>query len=80
MFLRRPLAKRQEKDMRELQLLLYNKIAKFNEFSQKQQLLMCDALKYLSVEPGRVIIKEGQSAQNYYIILSGQVEVTQKLD
>jgi hypothetical protein len=32
---------------------------------------MCYNLEYLSIGPGRVIIKEGQVGENFYIIMSG---------
>jgi hypothetical protein len=80
MYVSRQPAERKETHMLELQKMLSNKIAAFTEFSHKERLLMCFNFEYLNVGPGRVIIKEGQPAQNYYIILSGQVEITQILD
>jgi hypothetical protein len=84
----RPLDDRKETHVLELQRLLSNKIPSFSQYKPKERLLLCYNLEYISVGPGRVIIKEGHAAQKFYIILSGkpfdnslgQVEVTQQLD
>jgi hypothetical protein len=72
---------RKEDHILELERMLSNRIpALTQKMSKKQRLIMCYSLRYLAVNSGRVVIKEGHVAAYFYIILSGQVEVTQKID
>ncbi|CAD8187788.1 unnamed protein product [Paramecium octaurelia] len=48
--------------------------------NQLQQLhyQTCRVMKYISFQPGQIIFKEGQPANNFYIILNGTVHIYQK--
>ncbi|KAJ3221699.1 hypothetical protein HK099_003222 [Clydaea vesicula] len=73
--------KRNNADMMELINLLTAKLSCFSKYTLTQRLALAFQMKYLSIEAGRVILKEGNDpTTGYYIILAGQVEVTRNLN
>ncbi|KAJ3218298.1 Cyclic nucleotide-binding domain-containing protein 2, partial [Clydaea vesicula] len=81
MFLRKNPEDRTLREMVELERLLTTRLSGFSKFLPTQRLQLCYQLMYISVGAGRSIIKEGHEPKNgIYIILSGQVEITQELN
>ncbi|XP_060081548.1 cyclic nucleotide-binding domain-containing protein 2-like [Ylistrum balloti] len=65
---------RTETDCRRLHALLRG-LKSFDKFTEKIQLSMCRAFRYISVEHGRVILRRGHVGFNFYFIYSGSVFV-----
>ncbi|OWF39456.1 Cyclic nucleotide-binding domain-containing protein 2 [Mizuhopecten yessoensis] len=65
---------RTEDDCRRLHALLRG-LKSFDKFTEKIQLSMCRAFRYIIVEHGRVILRRGHVGFNFYFIFSGSVFV-----
>ncbi|XP_033762401.1 cyclic nucleotide-binding domain-containing protein 2-like isoform X2 [Pecten maximus] len=65
---------RTEDDCRRLHALLRG-LKSFDKFTEKIQLSMCRAFRYICVEHGRVILRRGHVGFNFYFIYSGSVFV-----
>ncbi|OWF39986.1 cyclic nucleotide-binding domain-containing protein 2-like isoform X2 [Mizuhopecten yessoensis] len=65
---------RTETDCRRLHALLRG-LKSFDKFTEKIQLSMCRAFRYICVENGRVILRRGHVGFNFYFMYSGSVFV-----
>ncbi|XP_074659054.1 cyclic nucleotide-binding domain-containing protein 2-like [Tubulanus polymorphus] len=65
---------RTERDIHRLHALLRG-LKSMSRFTQKVQLAMCRAFSYMSVDAGRVILRENHVGLSFYFIYSGSVFV-----
>ncbi|XP_069114237.1 cyclic nucleotide-binding domain-containing protein 2-like [Argopecten irradians] len=65
---------RTESDCRKIHALLRG-LKSFDKFTEKIQMSMCRAFRYICVQHGRVILRRGHVGFNFYFIYSGSVFV-----
>eukprot|EP00800_Vazella_pourtalesii_P023792 TRINITY_DN9833_c0_g3_i3.p1 TRINITY_DN9833_c0_g3~~TRINITY_DN9833_c0_g3_i3.p1 ORF type:complete len:593 (+),score=100.12 TRINITY_DN9833_c0_g3_i3:61-1839(+) len=60
-------------ELSELSLFLRSSNNEFKQYSETTQISLCKSMYYECFEKGRVILRQGQPGNNFYIILSGSL-------
>jgi CRP-like cAMP-binding protein len=54
------------------------KVPLFSHCSQRELEFLSTRMDEVSLNPGRVLIEEGQSTESFFVLLAGEVEVSRK--
>ncbi|CAG5131875.1 unnamed protein product, partial [Candidula unifasciata] len=75
--LRLPPEQRSEANIRTVMINFHNVVPSFSEYPREIQQSMIRVCMYEKFESGRVIIRQGHRAENFYFIIGGSAVVTQ---